>query len=606
MQLYLCEKPSQARDIARVLGVRQKGDGCLKSSDKIVTWCFGHLLEMASPDKYDDALKRWQFDTLPIIPPTWKLTVKKSSRKQFNIIQQLLKNSSSVVIATDADREGESIAREILELCQWRGPISRLWLSALDDSSIRKALNNILPGAKTEPLYYAGLGRARADWLMGMNLTRAYTLIGRQRGHENVLSVGRVQTPTLNLVVQRDAAIEGFKPIPYFDLFTVFGVNDDQSRAKWLPPKGVADTEGRCTSQSSALNVAQKINGQRGTVTKAETELKREAAPLPFDLSSLQQEASKRWGMGAQAVLDTPQALYETHKALTYPRTDCRYLPDSQHAEVPQVFTALIQSDSQYKVHIDSADTSRRSKAWNDRKITAHHAIIPTATATDVSRMNENERRLYHLVCLRYIAQFHPDHEYHQTIIEVSVCGELFRASGRIPKKLGWRTIISNDQQETKDEEHQTLPTVSKNNIAHVLETNIEDKQTKPPARFTEGTLIAAMKSVGKDINDPRLKKILRETSGIGTEATRAGIIETLLQRGFIQKQKKHLISTATGRTLIGILPDVIKNPTTTALWEQGLDDIAQGRGELSTFLAGQSQWLTEHLRQLKQQQVTR
>lgn len=603
MQLYLCEKPSQARDIARVLGVRQKGDGCLKSSDKIVTWCFGHLLEMASPDKYDDALKRWQFDTLPIIPQAWKLTVKKASRKQFNIIQQLLKNSSSVVIATDADREGESIAREILELCRWRGPISRLWLSALDDSSIRKALNNILPSSKTEPLYYAGLGRARADWLVGMNLTRAYTLIGRQRGHENVLSVGRVQTPTLNLVVQRDATIEGFKPIPYFDLFAVFGVNDDQFRAKWLPPESVADTEGRCTSQPSALNVAQKINGQRGTVTKAETELKRESAPLPFDLSSLQQEASKCWGMGAQAVLDTAQALYETHKALTYPRTDCRYLPDSQHAEVPQVFTALIQSDSQYKVHIDSADTSRRSKVWNDRKITAHHAIIPTATATDVSRMNENERRLYHLVCLRYIAQFHPDHEYNQTIIEVSVCGELFRASGRIPKKLGWRTIISNDQQETKGEEHQTLPTVSKNNIAHVLETNIEDKQTKPPARFTEGTLIAAMKSVGKDINDPRLKKILRETSGIGTEATRAGIIETLLQRGFIQKQKKHLISTKTGRTLIGILPDVIKNPTTTALWEQGLDDIAQGKGELSAFLSGQCQWLTDHLRQLKQQQ---
>ena len=601
MQLYLCEKPSQARDISRVLDVRQKGDGCLKGKNKVVTWCFGHLLEMAPPDAYDASLKQWNFESLPILPSNWKMAVKKSASKQFKIIKALLKKSSSVVIATDADRDGESIAREILALCKWQGPISRLLLSALDDSSIRKALNNILPGTETEALYYAGLGRARADWLVGMNLTRAYTLIGRQQGHEGVLSVGRVQTPTLHLIVKRDTSIEAFKPIPYFELTAQFIVNDKKFKAKWRPSESASDSEGRCTSQPSALNVAQKIEGESGTVIKAVTELKKEAAPLPFDLSSLQQEASKRWGTGAQAVLDTAQALYETHKALTYPRTDCRYLPKSQHTEVAQVFQALSQSDSQYEALTKNAQTERQSKAWNDKKITAHHAIIPTTSPTDVSRMNETERRVYDLVCLRYIAQFYPDYEYHQTTIEVTVCDERFRTTGRTPKALGWRSILGLDKPENTEDAKQPLPQVNEGDTTLVDNTNIGSKQTKPPARYTEGTLISAMKAVGKHIEDPRLKRILRETSGIGTEATRAGIIETLLQRGFITKQKKHIISTPTGRALIAILPDAIKNPATTALWEQGLDDIAQGKGQLSSFLAGQTEWITDLMRQLRQ-----
>jgi len=602
VKLYLCEKPSQARDIARVLGVRQKGEGCLKGNDTVVTWCFGHLLEMAPPDAYDEAYKRWRFDTLPIIPRAWKLEIKKEARKQFRIIQQLLKQSADVVIATDADREGETIAREVLEHCRWRGPLSRLWLSALDDASIRKALNNILPGEKTEPLYFAGLGRARADWLVGMNLTRAYTLIGQRSGHEGVLSVGRVQTPTLYFVVQRDETIEAFKPTPYFELFADFGANNKQFTARWLPPGDVADTEGRCNNRQSALEVAQKINGQQGTIIKAETELKKESVPLPFDLSSLQQEASKRWGMGAQEVLNTAQALYETHKALTYPRTDCRYLPESQHPEAAQVLAALKQTENRYAQLIEGADQTRRSRAWNDKRITAHHAIIPTAAASDVNRMSENERRLFDLVCRQYIAQFHPDHEYHQTTIEVSVCNETFGASGRTPRVQGWRQVLGKDKAQWLETENQTLPNVTHGAASLVQGTAIEEKQTKPPARFTEGTLIAAMKSVGKHIEDSRLKKILRETSGIGTEATRAGIIETLLQRGFIRKQKKQVISTATGRALIALLPDEIKAPATTALWEQGLEDIAQGRGHLNAFLNGQTRWITEILRQAKQQ----
>lgn len=601
MQLYLCEKPSQARDISRVLGVRQKGEGCLLSDDTIVTWCFGHLLEMAAPDAYDEALKRWSFETLPIVPSQWKLEVKKEASKQFKNIQRLLKKATSIVIATDADREGETIAREILELCRWQGTINRLWLSALDDSSIRKALNNILPGAKTESLYYAGLGRARADWLVGMNLTRAYTLIGRQQGHDGVLSVGRVQTPTLNLVVERDLLIEQFKSTSYYELVAEFGVTTGQFTAKWLPPKRVTDAEDRCINQQAALDVAQRIAARQGAIINATTELKKEPAPLPFDLSSLQQEASKHWGMGAQEVLDTAQALYETHKALTYPRTDCPYLPESQHTEVAQVLAVLEQSDSRYAPLIANADTGRRSRAWNDKKITAHHAIIPTATPTDVSRMNINEQRLFDLVCRHYIAQFYPEYEYQQTSVTVAVCDETFKASGRVPKMTGWRQLFGKETNDDQEQDQQSLPNLSEGMVARVRNTSVETKQTKPPAHYTEGTLIAAMKSVGRQIDDPTLKKVLRETSGIGTEATRAGIIETLLQRGFISKQKKHVISTATGRALIAMLPEVIKDPATTALWEQGLDDIAKGRGELATFIAGQARWIDDLLHQIKQ-----
>ncbi len=599
MKLYLCEKPSQARDISRVLGARQKSDGCLKGDDTVVTWCFGHLLEMAPPDAYDAALKRWRFDTLPITPQAWKLEIKKDARKQFKIIQQLLKQSTDVVIATDADREGETIAREILERCRWRSPVSRLWLSALDDASIRKALNNILPGSKTKPLYFAGLGRARADWLVGMNLTRAYTLIGQQRGHQGVLSVGRVQTPTLNLVVQRDLSIEQFKPSPYYEVIGEFAVTAGSFNAKWLPPKAATDTEGRCTNQQMARTVAQQIESRQGTILKADTERKKESAPLPFDLSSLQQAASKRWGMGAKEVLDSAQALYETHKALTYPRTDCRYLPQSQQTDVEQVLAALKVSNADYNDLVDRTDTRLRSRVWNDKKVTAHHAIIPTSTPTDISRMSDKERRLYDLACRHYIAQFYPAFEYDKTVIEISVCDELFRATGKVPRIKGWRSVLGKSKQ---DDASQTLPPVIVGEIANVLKATLESKQTQPPVHFTEGTLIAAMKSVGKTITDAKLKKILRETSGIGTEATRANIIETLLQRGFILKQKKQIVSTQTGRALIAILPDEIKAPATTALWEQDLDDIAQGRGDLSTFINGQTQWIIEILRQAKQQ----
>lgn len=591
--LFLCEKPSQARDIGRVMGVTSRRDGYLEGGGKRVTWCIGHLLEMAKPDAYRPEWKAWHFGNLPMLPDRWKLGVRASVGKQFKIVKRLLKETQEVVIATDSDREGETIGRELLEQCGYRGSVSRLWLSALDDASIRKALNTILPGQKTEPLYRAGLGRARADWLVGMNLTRAYTILGRKGGYDGVLTVGRVQTPTLKLVVDRDRLIENFKPLPFFEVLILFQVQAGQFQAQWIPGKTIANEDGLCLKKKSAEEVLRKVQGQSGIVLEAETKRMKEAPPLPLELSTLQQLTSQRWGMAATKTLKLAQALYETHKAITYPRTDCRFLPTSQFREAPQILKALSESDPSFAVLVREADTRIRSKAWNDKKITAHHAIIPTAAMVDVARMSPDEQHLHDLIRRHYLVQFFPAFEYDRTIVEVEVQKELFRASGNVETVPGWKLVLRIGKEETPGKKN-PLPVVKKGEPAQVLQANLEEKQTKPPQRFTEGTLIQAMKSIGQSVEDPRFKKILRETSGIGTEATRASIIENLLKRTLLAKEgKKNLISTAPGRALVDILPKSVTNPATTAIWEQALEDIAMGTRTLEAFQEKAEIWVT-------------
>lgn len=603
-RLFLCEKPAQARDIAAALGARSRGDGCLRGRDLIVTWCVGHLLEMDPPEAYGEDFKCWRLETLPILPKRWKLHPRKGAGKQLKIIGRLLKEACEVVVATDADREGETIAREVLDRFGWQGPVLRLWLSALDEASIRKALGNLLPGEKTRPLYLAGLARARADWMVGMNLTRAYTVLGRSRGHDGVLSVGRVQTPTLRLVVDRDRESEAFRPKPYWEVVCAMEPEqgDRTFMARWGPPGEAADAEGRCINERAARTVARKVSGRRGTVVKAETRRVREAPPLPFDLGTLQQEASRRWGMGAQQVLDIAQALYETHKATTYPRTDCPYLPESMLAEVDQVLKAMRRSDPRIATLVERADRTLRSRAWNDAKISAHHAIIPTVAACDPSRMNEEEFKLYDLIRRRYLAQFYPRHEYDQTTLLLDVESERFKASGRRVAVQGWRVLFGQEPREDGGVDgNQEIPLLREGSACGALKADVLARQTKPPVRFTEGTLIAAMKNVAKLITDERLRQVLKETSGLGTEATRAGIIKTLLERGFLQKRKKNLISTETGRALIDALPEPVKDPGTTALWEQALDDIAEGRGRLEEFVQRQADWVATMVERAKE-----
>jgi DNA topoisomerase-3 len=607
VKLFLCEKPSQARDIARVVGAGTSGNGYLSGNGVMVTWGFGHLLEQAPPEGYDPALKRWSLETLPILPTTWKMEVKKSGRKQFDVVRKLLGQATDVVVATDADREGETIARELLDHCGYCGKVTRLWLSALDADSIRKALATIQPGEATYPLYLAGLGRSRADWLVGMNLTRAYSVLAQRQGHRGVLSVGRVQTPTLRLVVDRDREIENFVPKPFWDVVAHFHVEHGAFLAKWKPQDdALLDEAGRCVSEVAARSLVQRASGGQGQVSHLATTRKIESPPLVMDLSSLQQEASRRFGYGAQQVLDIAQALYETHKATTYPRTDCRYLPVSQLEDAEGIVTVLLHSDQTLSALRDRLELDRKSRVWNDSKITAHHGIVPTAIPCDLTKLNQAELQVYDLIRRHYLVQFLPPHEYDQTDVTVELEGESFLATGRRVCMDGWRLLFpradTGEGDGTAEEsDDQALPTLTQGEWCRVANLEVRAKKTAPPKPFTEGTLIAAMKHAARFVTDERLKSRLKESAGIGTEATRAGIIETLLKRGFIKKRKRALVSTPTARELIDALPNALTDPGMTALWEQALDDISAGRMDLQDFMARQASmvWkLVQHAHQ--------
>lgn len=615
MKLFLCEKPSQARDIAKVLGASGKADGYIGGNDVAVTWCVGHLLEQAPPEFYDEGLKFWDIARLPVIPTEWRMEVKDGAKKQFNVIAGLLKQASEVVISTDADREGEVIGREVMQLCGYRGKVSRLWLSALDDASVRKSLAKLLPGEKTLPLYHAGVARARADWLAGMNLTMAYTAVyGTGGGKKGVVSVGRVQTPTLALIVARDRVIEGFKPKDYFEVAASWQAKGGVLPTRWLPPSTVVDGEGRCLDKQAAQAAVSKVQGQSGRIVKAETKPDREPAPLLFSLSALQQEASRLYGVSVKDVLDAAQALYETYKATSYPRTDCQFMPESQFADAGHVLAAIAGVDPGIADLTRQCDRSIRSRVWNDKKITAHHAIVPTAnTAVDMVKMNALERKIYDLVKRRFIAQFLGDHEFMATVIEVVCFDETFRATGRTPVKLGWKLAFADVQQEIKkrgkkseddagEAEDAPLPQVSANEQVRNIDARLLEKKTKPPQRYTEGTLVKDMESIGKLVTDPKLKAVLKETSGIGTEATRAGIIQNLFQREYIQQEgKKYLLSTDKGRNLIDMLPSALTDPATTARWEQALESVAEGKARMEDFMRLQEQFITTLVDGVKQ-----
>lgn len=626
-ELYLCEKPSQGRDIAKALGVSQRNDGYLQGNGILVSWCIGHLLEMVPPDAYDDRYKRWSLQDLPILPQQWKLTAKKSTRKQLTVIKKLLQQAHSVVIATDADREGETIAREVLDHFKFRGATRRLWLSALDPISIQRALNSIRNSQETLPLYHSGLARGRADWLIGMNLTRAYTILGNDR---QVRSVGRVQTPTLALIVTRDREISNFNAVPYYEIVAFFKVesqtksktgsqsnqenptgNTQLLETKWQFPaakKSQDEAAKHCLDKQLAQAVINRCQNQYGIVSTAGTQRKKQPPPLLYNLSALQQEASRRWGYGAQEVLNIAQALYETHKLTTYPRSDCEYLPLSQFNDVSQIFQALCKNDPAICNLLSQANQQQRSRVWNDKKITAHHAIIPTQAAASggINKLNNKERNVYDLIRRRYIAQFFADYEYDQSIILISIQSDQFKASGRIPRVQGWKcavgTGLSSNKKSAAKENEQELPAVAKGEQLLCDHLDLQDKLSKPPKHFTEGTLIKAMETIGSQVTDKVMKKILRETAGLGTQATRANIIQTLFQRKFIMKDKKFIKASTLGFALCDAVPDTIKDPLLTAQWEQQLDDIANNKGQdISGFLQQQISLLKAIISQIKQ-----
>ncbi len=599
MRLFLCEKPSQAKDIARVLGANRRGDGCLQGAGVTVTWCIGHLLETAPPDAYDPRYKRWVLADLPIVPERWKMRVKPKTASQFKAVKRLLGECHELVIATDADREGEMIARELVEHCRYREPIQRLWLSALDDASIRKALAALKPGAETFNLYHAALGRSRADWLIGMNMSRLFTLLGRQSGYQGVLPVGRVQTPTLRLVVDRDRSIADFVPLPYWAIDVTLLADGVPFTAQWHAPDEHCDDQGRCLQQTRAQEAAEAMRqAASARLVKLKTERQREAAPLPFDLGTLQEVCSKKLGLGAQETLDIAQALYETHKLITYPRSDCGYLPASQHGEAPAIIAALAQADPALNALLEHLDTGRRSRAWNDARVGAHHGIIPTAATRAFERLAGKPRAVYTLIRARYLAQFLPNHEYDRTQADFDCAGQALRAVGKRIVEPGWKRALPEALAAPRNGREaptpQSLPTLREGQECAVRDLLLKDLWTQPPKPFTEGDLIKAMKNVAKLVDDPRLKQKLKDTTGIGTEATRAGIIQGLLERGYLIKQGKALAATPAAFGLIDAVPRPIADPGTTAIWEQALDMVQNGEMQLEEFVAKQSAWMSK------------
>ncbi|MGX3020352.1 DNA topoisomerase III [Ursidibacter sp. B-7004-1] len=601
MKLFLCEKPSQGRDIARILGANRNGDGYLATTDNAicVTWGVGHLVEQFQPEDYDPAYKRWSFETLPIIPKHWGVAPKKETKKQYNIVIKLIKQAKHLVIATDADREGEMIARELLDIASYQGQIQRLWLSALDDASIRQALSSLKSNQETLPLYYAGLGRSRADWLIGMNFSRLFTLLAQQQGYQGPpLSVGRVQSPVLAMVVNRDRDIANFVPVSHYALSVQLNSTANQSFiAGWVPPEQYCDEEGRCLNLALVQQVHQQVQQAKvAQVLDVSTKREKISHPLLFALSDLQGECNRLYGMGAQQVLDIAQSLYEVHKLTTYPRTDCGYLPESQFSDVGSVIQSLCSVDTNLKKLVPNLNLRQKSRVWNDKKITAHHGIIPTVSRGNLAKLSSDEFKVYDLIRRRYLAQFLPYFESDKTIVTLSCAGHTLIAKGQVVIATGWKILFGKSTEE--DEETQGLPPLSVNQQCHIQNVELKSLKTSPPSHYTEGTLLAAMKNAARFVTDEELKKRLRETEGLGTEATRASVIETLLNKGFIKKKGKSLIATAEGCALADNLPELLKNPGLTALWEQALNQIAERTLSLEDFMQKQEGFI-RHLMQM-------
>lgn len=598
-QLFIAEKPSVARDIAAVLDpghVRSSTHIACNGGRIVVSWCRGHLFDTAEPQDYRPEWEKWDVSVLPMIPDRWKRKVMRDTAQQFKALADLLKTTRLVIHAGDADREGQLIVDEVLEEAGYRGAVKRLWLNESNAAGIRKAIASMKDGASYRGMFHAALARQRADWLVGMNATRAFTLRGQQQGSNVVLSVGRVQTPTLAIVVQRDLAIEKFKPQDFFTLSAVVAHHNGSFKAGWVAPEGQAglDEEGRLVDPSIAKAVAAKLNGP-GVVSKSETTPKSEAPPKGYSLVKLQSEASRLYGYSAEQTLDAAQALYEKHKIASYPRTDCEYFPENDHSKARKVLDAVKQNAPPLGHGVEKADPTRKSGVWNDKQVakSAHYAIMPVAHTTDPNALSGVERNIYAMIAVNYVAQFHPNREYEQQRIEVEVNGETLAATGIIERKAGWRDVFDAQDEAPEDSTVQEpgLPAgVKEGDAVKVSEGKSEPKKTKPPAYFTEGTLLMAMSNIARYVEDAAMRSLLRESDGIGTSATRASIIETLKKHDLLEIKGRgkaaKIVSTEAGRKLVAVLPPSIKDPVLTALFERSMQEIEAGEQTVETLVS--------------------
>ena len=582
--LVIAEKPSVGRDIARVIGCRDRGDGCLIGEKYIVTWAVGHLVTLAEPDEMDEKYRKWSFDTLPILPEEIPLKVIRQTKSQFQILKKLMndRETDSLICATDAGREGELIFRYIYEKAECKKPFERLWISSMTDEAISEGFRNIRPGREYEGLYASARCRSKADWLVGMNASRAFTL-----KYNALLSVGRVQTPTLAILVRRRKEIEQFQPEAFSTLQADFGDYTGTCFSdRWDPDTHIPQRE-------EAEAIAQAVKGKTGEVIQAETTRKSEPPPQLYDLTSLQRDANRMLGFTAEKTLKTAQSLYETHKALTYPRTDSRYLPPDM---IPRVVQTMKMLPGEYQGYVPGAlrdgklPVSRRT--IDASRVTDHHAIIPTNKRVSPEKFSADEQKLYDMVARRLLAAFYPACEYDATKVITRVEGHDFRTNGKVILVNGWHDVPplaaapKARKKKEAEEDSAQLPPLAAGDTRTVRKTTVREDKTKPPAPHTDASLLLAMETAGKELEDEELVRQMKG-SGIGTPATRAAIIERLLQVGYAQRRGKTLTATDKGVRLIEIMPGEIASPEMTGKWELALHEITDGKQDPVRFLEG-------------------
>ncbi len=564
--LVIAEKPSVAKDIAKVLGCEQSGNNCLYNSQYIITWALGHLVALANPEDYNPELKKWQMQTLPIIPDTIKLKVIEKTKQQYYIVKELLHSSevSEVICATDAGREGELIFRYIVQYAGCKKPMKRLWISSMTDKAIQDGFQNLRPLSDYDHFYESAWARSLADWLVGINATRAYTV---RQGAK--LSLGRVQTPTLAMVVDRQKEIESFIPQDYWEVHAYYEEFSGIWHNRYLE-------ETRSYNEFEARQIANKVSGKHGKIISKNEKEKQESPPLLYDLTELQRDANKKFGYSAQDTLDIAQRLYETYKVITYPRTDSRYITDDMTPKLPQLLNRLNYGKySKYVGELLSKELPINKRIVNDKKVSDHHAIIPTGANANLP---ENEKKIYDLIVTRLLMVFMPSHVYKVTTLQVRIEDEIFLSKGKNIIENGWKKLFSEPPKE------HILPNVNEGEAVFVKDAEIQNKQTTPPSPYTESSLLSAMENAGRFVEDETLKEQLK-SGGIGTPSTRASIIERLLQVGYIFREKKNLVPTEKGKLLMQIIPEQLKSPEMTGKWEKSLMEISDGNMDSQRFI---------------------
>ncbi len=578
--LVLAEKPSVGREIAKVLQCNQKNNGCFVGAKYIVTWALGHLVTLADPEKYDEKYKTWKLEDLPMLPSKMELIVIRETAKQFGIVKNLMKlpELEELIIATDAGREGELVARWIIKKAGWHKPIKRLWISSQTDRAIKEGFANLKPGKEYERLYAAAECRAEADWLVGLNITRALTC-----KYNAQLSAGRVQTPTLALVVAREGEIKHFVPKDYWTVnLAINGFT-----MQWQDP---VNGQTRIFDKQRADQILDKVNGITGEISEVKKEAKKELPPLAYDLTELQRDANRKYGFSAKTTSSIMQQLYENHKLVTYPRTDSRYLSEDIVPTLPErLKTISVGPYSEIAHQILRTKVNPGKRLVDNSKVTDHHAIIPTEEPVYLSKLSSDEQKVYDLIVKRFLAVLSAPFEYEQTTVKMEVKGETFIAKGKIIKNKGWRGVYDGfGNIEEEGDEHQgeqPLPDIKRGDNFKVLGIKLVPSKTKPPARYTEATLLSAMEHPGKTVASEELREVLESTSGLGTPATRAEIIDKLFNSFYLERNGKEIFPTSKGIQLIGLAPQELKSAELTAKWEQQLAEIGKGRTGSNEFL---------------------